>query len=138
MSKKNYIHVKTGTRIDVPGGKQIDEMIGRVHTRTDELSLARMEAPPGWGEPHQTPDFGELTVVVRGRVQVEVGDEKVAVGAGEAIWTPAGVRVRHSNPFDEENEYYAICVPAFSPERANREDQEAVADRVRVHEAFTL
>ncbi len=108
--------------IPVPGGKQIKEMIGRVHTGTQKLSLAHMVAPGGWGEPPQTPAFGELTVVVRGRVQVEVDGDEVVVGPGEAIWTPAGVRVVFGNPFDEEAEYYAICLPAFSPELANRDE----------------
>ena len=69
---KRYLHVTTGTMIPVPGGKQIKEMIGRVHTGTEELSLAHMVAPAGWGEPPQTPEFGELTLVLRGRVRVEV------------------------------------------------------------------
>lgn len=119
---KRYLHVTSGTMIPVPGGKQIKEMIGRVHTGTEELSLAHMIAPGGWGEPPQTPDFGELTVVVRGRVRLEVDGDQVEVAAGEAIWTPPGLRVHFSNPFDEEAEYYAVCFPAFSPDLANRED----------------
>ena len=119
---KRYLHATTGTLIPVAGGKQIKEMIGRVHTETDELSLAHMVAPPGWGEPPQTPAFGELTVVVRGHVRLEVDGDEVVVGPGEAIWTPAGVRVHFGNPFDDEAEYYAICLPAFSPELANREE----------------
>lgn len=119
--RKRYVHATTGTMIPVPGGKQIKEMIGRVHTGTKELSLAHMVAPGGWSEPPQTPAFGELTLVVRGRVQVEIDGEKVVVGPGEAIWTPAGIRVLFGNPFDEEAEYYAICLPAFSPDLANRD-----------------
>ena len=118
---KRYLHVTNGTMIPVPGGKQIKEMIGRVHTGTEELSLAHMVAPGGWGEPPQTPAFGELTVVVRGRVQIDVDGDRVVVSTGEAIWTPAGIRVHFANPFDEEAEYYAICLPAFSPDLANRD-----------------
>ena len=121
---KSYIHARSGTLVPVPGGKQITEMIGRVHSGTESLSLAHMVAPGGWGEPAQTPDFGELTVVVRGRVRVEVEGDQVVVGPGEAIWTPAGVKVRHGNPFEEEAEYYAVCFPAFSPELAHREDED--------------
>ena len=118
---KRYFHARSGTMIPVPGGKQILEMIGRVHTGTEAISLARMVAPAGWGEPPQTPAFGELTVVLRGRLAVEVDGDTVEVAGGEAIWTPAGLRVHFNNPFDEEAEYYAICVPAFSTELANRE-----------------
>jgi len=119
---KRYVHATSGTMIPVPGGKQIKELIGRVHTQTPELSLAHMVAPAGWGEPPQTPEFGELTVVVRGRVRLEVDGDEVIVGAGEAIWTPAGLRVHFSNPFEEESEYYAVCTPAFSPDLAHREE----------------
>lgn len=121
-NSKRYLHVTGGTPIPVPGGKKITEIIGRVHTGTEELSLAHMVAPAGWGEPPQTPEFGELTLVLRGRLRVEVDGDRVVVAAGEAIWTPAGLRVHFSNPFDEESEYYAICWPAFSPELANREE----------------
>lgn len=119
---KRYVHATSGTMIPVPGGKRIKELIGRVHTQTPDLSLAHMVAPAGWAEPPQTPEFGELTVVVRGRVRLEVDGDEVIVGAGEAIWTPAGLRVHFSNPFEEESEYYAVCTPAFSPDLAHREE----------------
>ena len=118
-----YKLVTQATRIPVPGGKTIEEIFGRVNTGTEQFSLAHMVAPPGWGEPPQTPDFGELTVMVRGRVRLEVGDETIDLEAGQAIWIEPGVRVHFGNPFDEEAEYYAICIPAFSPELANREDE---------------
>ena len=120
-NQKSYIHARSGTRIPVPGGKEITEMIGRVHTGSEAISLAHMVAPAGWSEPAQTPAFGELTVVIRGRMQVNVEDDEIVVAGGEAIWTPGGIRVQHGNPFDEEAEYYAVCFPAFSPELVNRE-----------------
>lgn len=125
--EQSYVHARSGTSIPVPGGKQITELIGRVRSGTGAISLAHMVAPAGWGEPAQTPEFGELTLVVRGRMSIEVGDDKVEVAAGEAIWTPAGVRVRHGNPFDREAEYYAVCFPAFSPDLVHREVAETEA-----------
>ena len=97
-------------------------MIGRVHTGTESLSLAHMIAPAGWSEPPQTPEFGELTIVLRGRMQLAVDGREITVSAGEAVWTEPGVRVHFSNPFDEESEYYAVCFPAFSPELAKRDE----------------
>ena len=108
--------------IPVPGGKTIEEIFGRVNTGSEEFSLAHMVAPPGWDEPPQTPEFGELTVMVRGRMRLEVGEETIDLAAGQAVWTEPGVRVHYGNPFPEEAEYYAICIPAFSPELANREE----------------
>ncbi|MCZ7686230.1 MAG: cupin [Sandaracinaceae bacterium] len=115
--------VDTPTRIPVPGGKIIEEVFGRVRTGDARLSVAHMIAPPRWSEPAQTPEFGELTIMVRGRMQIEVGDaeETIELLAGQAFWVEAGVRVRYANAWDEESEYYAVCLPAFAPELAHRE-----------------
>jgi mannose-6-phosphate isomerase-like protein (cupin superfamily) len=110
-------------RIPAPGGKLIEEIVGRVRTQTDGFSFAHMVAPPRWDEPAQTPDFGELTFMVRGRMRIEVGDgDHVELVAGQAFWVDPGVRVRYSNPYDEESEYYAICAPAFAPDLAHRDE----------------
>lgn len=118
-----YLVARHGTRIPAPGGKRIEELLGRATTGTDGLSLAHMVAPPGWGEPAQQPEFGELTVMVRGRMRIEVDGEMLDLAAGQAIWVEAEARVRYSNPFAEENEYFAICLPAFTLERARREPE---------------
>jgi mannose-6-phosphate isomerase-like protein (cupin superfamily) len=110
------------TRIPVPGGKVIDEYIGRVNTGETALSVAHMVAPGGWDEPAQVPAFDEYTLVLRGCVRVEHGGGVVDVNAGQAIVTRAGERVRYSTPTDEGAEYVAICLPAFSPELALREE----------------
>jgi mannose-6-phosphate isomerase-like protein (cupin superfamily) len=116
-----YRIVTTATRIPVPGGKLIEELFGRVNTGTDAFSLAHMIAPAGWGEPAQTPAFGELTIMVRGRMRIEMDGETVEIGPGQAIWTEPGTRVRYSNPGAEESEYFAVCMPAFSPDLARRD-----------------
>ncbi len=121
----SYRVVTSPTRIPVPGGKLIEEYFGRVNTGTDAFSLAHMIAPPGWGEPAQTPRFGELTIMVRGRMRIEVGGDVVELAAAHAIWIEPGVRVRYANPFDAECEYFAVCMPAFSPTLAMRDDDEA-------------
>lgn len=104
------------------GGKVIEELFGRVNTGTSAFSLAHMVSPPGWSEPFQTPEFTEVTVMVRGTMRIEVGDEVVELCAGRAIQVEPGVRVRYSNPYDVDNEYYALCMPAFSPETVHRDD----------------
>ena len=115
--------VATPTRIPVPGGKLIEEHVGRVNTGTASLSVAHMVAPPGWDEPFQTPAFDEVTLVLRGVMRVEHAGGHVDVGAGETVLCEAGERVRYSNPSDaDECEYWAVCAPAFSPEAAGRED----------------
>jgi len=114
--------IDTPQRIPVPGGKVIEEYVGRVATGTPGVSVARMTAPGGWDEPAQTPDFDEVTVVLRGRVRVEHDGGVLDVTAGQAVLTRAGERVRYSSPDAEGAEYVAVCLPAFAPELVHRED----------------
>jgi len=121
--------ISAPTRIPVPGGKVIDEYVGRVTTGTEAVSVANMVAPGGWSEPAQQPEFDEVTVVLRGLVRVEVADgdgstRVLDVPAGQAVVTKAGERVRYSTG-DEETEYVAVCLPAFSPENVNRDPEPA-------------
>ncbi len=101
--------------------KIIDEYVGRVNTGTGSISIACMKAPAGWSEPPQTPEFDEYTLVLKGKLLVEHGEGNVVVGPGQAIITNAGERVRYSVPGPEDAEYVAVCLPAFSPDLANRE-----------------
>jgi mannose-6-phosphate isomerase-like protein (cupin superfamily) len=118
----DFTHVTQPTVIPVPGNKLIEEFIGLASTQTGDVSVAHMKAPPGWGEPAQTPEFAEITIMVSGTMRIEIGDETVDLKAGEVIRTEAGVRVRYTNPFDEPNEYYAVCLPAFAPDLAHRDE----------------
>lgn len=112
--------IEGATRIPVPGGKLIDEHIGRVNSGDAALSIAHMVAPPGWDEPAQTPEFTEYTVVLRGSVLVEHAEGTTEVSAGQSIVTEAGEKVRYScGP--EGAEYIAVCLPAFAPESAHRD-----------------
>ena len=70
------------TRIPVPGGKVIDEYVGRVNSAESGFSVAHMQAPAGWEEPAQTPDFDEVTLVLSGLVRVEHEGGVTEVGAG--------------------------------------------------------
>ncbi|MGN6524118.1 MAG: cupin domain-containing protein [Actinomycetes bacterium] len=109
------------TRIPVPGGKVIDEYVGRVNSRTETVSVARMQAPAGWDEPAQTPEFDEVTLVLSGAVVVEHDGGRLEVGAGQAVLTRAGERVRYSVGPDGAD-YVAVCLPAFGPDLAHREE----------------
>lgn len=100
--------------------KEIREFVGRANTGHAELSIAQMKSPPGWVEPGQRPDFDEYTVVLTGKLRVEV--EKgppIEVLPGQAIWTKPGEWVRYSTP--EGAEYIAVCIPAFAPDTVHRD-----------------
>jgi mannose-6-phosphate isomerase-like protein (cupin superfamily) len=115
-------HITHPTRIAVPGQppKVIEEYVGLVNSGTADVSVARMVAPPGWAEEAQRPEFDEYTIVLRGLLRVESDDGVLDVRAGEGVVTRRGERVRYST-VDEEAEYVAVCLPAFSPDTVNRE-----------------
>jgi mannose-6-phosphate isomerase-like protein (cupin superfamily) len=102
-------------------GKLIEEHFGFASNGQGHFSIAHMIAPSGWSEPHQQPAFDEVTIVIRGRKQFEIDGETVVLGAGQTILIQKGSRVRYSNPFEQEVEYWSVCVPAFSMEAVNRE-----------------
>jgi hypothetical protein len=81
-----------------------------------------MLAPSGWEEPFQTPEFDEITVVVRGALSGRLRRAAATRWhAGQSIVTTAGERVQYSaGPLGAE--YVAICLPAYTPETAHRED----------------
>src|SRR5690554_3267422 len=108
--------------IPVPGNKMIDEYLGRLGSGDDNVSVARMVAPPGWNEPTQKPEFDEITIMIRGKMNIKLEDENLTLSAGEVILIEKQTEVQYSNPFEEEYECWSICMPAFSAERVNRDN----------------
>lgn len=115
-------HISEPTVIEAAGNKpkRIEEFIGRVNTRTAAVSVARMQSPPGWVEPGQTPEFDEYTVVLSGALLVTSRDSVIVVAAGQAVIAHAGEWVRYSTP--QGAEYIAVCLPAFSPNTVHRDE----------------
>ena len=120
----NYALIGEPSQIPVPGNKIIAEYLGRVNSDTTKASVARMEAPGGWSEPAQTPAFDEITIMLSGQMQVTIAEESVTLKAGQVLLVNRGVTVQYGNPFDETAVYWAICLPAFSPDLANRSGAE--------------
>lgn len=117
-----YIKQTNPFVVPTTDGKLIEEHFGLATTGKNKFSVAHMIAPPGWGEPFQTPMFDEVTIVIKGKKQFEVDGEKIILSAGETILIKSNTRVRYSNPFNEPCEYWSLCVPAFSIETVNREE----------------
>jgi mannose-6-phosphate isomerase-like protein (cupin superfamily) len=103
--------------------KQIEEYIGRVNSRHEAVSIARMVSPSGWVEPGQTPEFEEFSIVLRGMLKVEYKGGALEVRAGQAVIAHSGEWVRYSTPGPEGAEYVAVCLPAFSPLTVHRDDE---------------
>ncbi len=110
----NYIKQSMPIQIPTGDGKTIKEYFGLVSTRSTECSIAHMIVPPGWIEPYQNP-------MIPGKKIAEVDGEKIELRVGECLLVKRGAKVRYSNPFDKQAEYWSVCIPAFSIERVHRD-----------------
>ena len=115
-------HIAKPTVIEAAGNKPkiIQEVVGRVNTREDRVSVAHMKSPAGWVEPGQRPEFDEYTYVIAGMLRVEHEGGALDVKAGEGVHTRPGEWVRYSTP--DGAEYIAVCMPAFSPATVHRDE----------------
>ena len=113
------------TIIEAAGNKpkKIEEFAGRVNSGHSNVSIARMTSPEGWVEPGQRPEFEELTVVLEGTLVVEHEGGTLKVNSGQAIVTQPGEWVRYSSPKEGGAKYIAVCLPAFSPDNVNRDEE---------------
>ena len=116
--------IESPSRVTAAGEppKFIDEFVGHVNTGEARLSVAHMRSPSGWAEPGQRPEFDEFTVVLRGALRLEHEGGELTVAAGQAVHTTAGEWVRYSSPGPDGAEYVAVCLPAFTPDAAHRDD----------------
>ena len=119
---KNFIIQKKPFFVPTSDGKIIAEHFGNLTDKNSKISIARMVAPPGWSEPFQTPSFEEFTFIIKGKKQFIIEGETIILEAGQSIKIEKNIRVQYSNPFKEECEYIAICLPAFSVDLVNREE----------------
>ena len=114
--------IKSPTKIEAAGNKPklIEEFVGRVNSSHENISIAKMQSPAGWEEAGQTPEFDEFKLVLKGTLRVETKNQVFEVNAGQAIITHKGEWIKYSTPI-EDTEYFAICLPAFSPKTVHRD-----------------
>jgi mannose-6-phosphate isomerase-like protein (cupin superfamily) len=117
-------HIKSPAIVRAAGNKPkvIEEFIGRVNSKSDIVSIARMRSPQGWVEPGQTPEFDEYTVVLKGMLRLKSKSGALDIKAGEAVITYKGEWIQYSTPQPEGAEYIAVCIPAFSPGTVHRDE----------------
>ena len=115
--------ISSPTIIQAAGNKpkRIEEFIGRVNSKTEGVSVAKMTSPSGWVEPGQTPAFDEYTLVLAGTLRVESGSGTIDVVAGQAIIAHKGEWIRYSTSGPDGAQYIAVCLPAFSPDTVHRD-----------------
>ena len=116
--------IEAPTEIQACGNvdKIIQEFIGRVNTKTDNISIAKMNSPEGWEEPGQTPEFDEFSITLKGNLRIESKNGTIDVKEGQAVIVYKGEWIKYSTPFQGGAEYIAICIPAFSPTIVHRDE----------------
>jgi ethanolamine utilization protein EutQ (cupin superfamily) len=102
--------------------KLIQEYVGRVNSKTNSVSIAKMDSPERWCEPGQTPEFNEYTVVLKGKLYVKSKGQDFTVEAGQAIIVEKGEWIQYSTPFKGGATYIAVCLPAFGPDIVHRDE----------------
>jgi ethanolamine utilization protein EutQ len=120
--KKKYIIQNKPFVVPTTDGKLIEEHFGNATDKNSQISIAHMVAPPKWEEPFQTPAFDEYTYIIKGKKQFIIEDEVLILEAGQSIKIEKNTRVQYSNPFENDCEYLAVCLPAFSMDLVNREE----------------
>ncbi|WP_275316591.1 cupin domain-containing protein [Tenacibaculum bernardetii] len=123
MMNKKYTIQRKPFVVPTTDGKLIEEHFGNATDKNPNVSIAHMVAPVGWSEPFQTPEFEEYTYIIKGKKQFIINGETIILETGESIKIEKGVRVQYSNPFSEPCEYLAVCMPAFSIDLVNREEE---------------
>lgn len=104
--------------------KRIDEFFGRASDGNQQVSIAKMQAPAGWTEPGQRPDFDEYTLVLSGMLMVKTRDRQYKVQKDQAILVRNNEWVQYSTPAEQGAHYLSVCLPAFSEEIVHRDNSE--------------
>lgn len=106
--------------VDAPG-LTIDEHVGNVASKNDDISIAAVSAAAGTSEPWLTLHYEEWMHVTSGELVInQEGKEPLTVSANQTVHLPSGTRFRPTFPKDVT--YIPVCTPAFRPDRCIRED----------------
>ena len=100
---------------------KIDELVGGVSTKSDDISVAYVKTGEASEEPWLTMQYCEWLCVLEGQCIALVGDDKVTINGGETAFIAAGSKWKPTFPV--ASTYIAICKPAFRPDRCVREGE---------------
>jgi mannose-6-phosphate isomerase-like protein (cupin superfamily) len=118
---KKYIKEDDPFVVPTDDLKLIEEHFGNASNKYPHCSISRIEMPPRWNEPFQTPEFDEFVLMEKGQLEIIVDGEKLIVRNGESILLKKGGRVKFTNPNDFSARYWSICLPPFTLDTVHRE-----------------
>jgi probable rRNA maturation factor len=98
-----------------PDGSRISELVGRVTTGDESISVARIMMPPGEGQPLRRNRFHELLIVIAGSCEVDLPDGTVRLGPDDVLELPPLTSYAERGGPDG-CVAWAICRPAFNRE----------------------
>mmetsp|Transcript_20427 Transcript_20427/g.43813 ORF Transcript_20427/g.43813 Transcript_20427/m.43813 type:complete len:308 (-) Transcript_20427:34-957(-) len=133
MSTSNSIKI-IGQSIKVVehDGLTIEESIGNVATKNDDISLALVTITKPTCEPWLTLLYDEYIHVIEGYIDLQQENDNegsktvLKVTAGQTVFIPKGSRIQPVFPVPSK--YIPVCLPAFSPERCIREEGTELSD----------
>ncbi len=94
-------------------GSRISELLGRVTTGSDKMSVARIVMPAGRGQPTRRNRFDEVLIVISGSCEVDLAGGTLLLQPDDVLELPA------LTPYAERGGpqgciAWAICTLAFS------------------------
>ena len=98
------------------GGQSSYLLLGRGDFGSTNLAITWVECGPNSQQPlHSHLDSEQAYVIVRGRGEMIVGDERQEVGPGAMILIPPGTDHAIRNPSDQTLVYVSAASPPFEP-----------------------
>jgi hypothetical protein len=101
--------------------KNASEFVGLVNTGDEEISITRVQSPPGWVGIGQYSDYREYRLMFAGVLHVEHSEGAFDVLPGQCLDIDPGEWVRYSTPEPAGAEYLTVCIPAFSRAGVHRD-----------------
>jgi mannose-6-phosphate isomerase-like protein (cupin superfamily) len=103
------------------GGQPSYLLLGKGDFGSTNLAITWVECGPNSQQPlHWHPDVEQAYVIVRGRGEMILGDEREEVGSGTMILIPPGTHHAIPNPDDETLVYVSAASPPFEPVDVDR------------------
>ncbi|HLY48775.1 MAG TPA: cupin domain-containing protein [Solirubrobacteraceae bacterium] len=115
-----------GETIEAAGNRITIKVASPGHLVCDYLAAPRFAGPPV----HVHPGFDETYVMLEGRLEVVIRDERSELVPGAVAYVSGAVPHTFSNPYDQPARFLSICAPGgfehFFRAVASR-DQDAIA-----------
>lgn len=95
-------------------GSEIRELLAHRNSAIRQQSLAEARVAPGQTTAaHFHPRTEEIYFILAGAGTMRIGDERRAVGPGDAIAIPPGAVHQISNPGPETLRFLCCCAPGY-------------------------